>query len=73
MILIKQMYIFPDSSEMEKHVAIVYLAEKKKKKSAKSATLEHRGYIRKASKFFISLIYNLAARERFWRLVADLN
>lgn len=32
MILIKQMYIFPDSSEMEKHVAIVYLAEKKKKK-----------------------------------------
>lgn len=71
MILIKQMYIFPDSSEMEKHVAIVYLAEKKKKK--KSATLEHRGYIRKASKFFISLIYNLAARERFWRLVADLN
>lgn len=70
MILIKQMYIFPDSSEMEKHVAIVYLAEKKKKKSA---TLEHRGYIRKASKFFISLIYNLAARERFWRLVADLN
>lgn len=54
-------------SEREKHKAVLCLGEQK------SGTLEHRGYIKKASRFGISLIYNVTVRYNFWRLVADLS